>query len=107
MSARECVYRCMPELWLRKIFPQVAYVKTDLPGKRIRVAKTQQELDELEHDSAHIYKANIIEQYTIATVDRLCLAEFASYYYKEYKSDSTSNVTFHAKTYTNGFVFNG
>lgn len=28
---------------------------------------------------------------TIPTVDRLCLAEFASYYYKEYKSDSTSN----------------
>lgn len=28
---------------------------------------------------------------TIPTVDRLCLAEFASYYYKEYKNDSTSN----------------
>ena len=67
-----------------------------MPEKRIRVAKTQLELDELEDDSTHIYKSNIIERYTlrpntIPTVDRLCLAEFASYYYKEYKSDSTSN----------------
>ena len=95
-SAQDCVYRCMPELWFRKIFPQVVYVNTDFPEKRIRVVKSQQELDEFEDDNTHIYKSNIIERYTmrpntIPTVDRLCLAEFTSYYYKEYKKDSTSN----------------
>lgn len=54
VSAQECVYRCMPEIWLRKFFPQVVYVNTDLPEKRIRAAKTQQELDELEDDSTHL-----------------------------------------------------
>jgi hypothetical protein len=34
--SQECVYRCMPELWLRKIFPGTVFVSTDLPDKRIR-----------------------------------------------------------------------
>ena len=49
---------CHAELWLRKIFPQVVYVNTDLPEERIRVAKSQQELDKLEDDSTRIYKCN-------------------------------------------------
>ena len=36
-------------------------MSTDLPDKRLRVAKNQQELDQLEDDSADIYKSNIIE----------------------------------------------
>lgn len=55
----------MPELWLRKIFPKTVFVSTDLPEKRLRVAKTQQELDELDDDSTDIYKSNIIEHYAI------------------------------------------
>ena len=55
----------MPELWLRKIFPKAVFVSTDLPDKRVRVAKNQQELDELDDDSTEIYKSNIIEGYTI------------------------------------------
>jgi hypothetical protein len=31
VSAQECVYRCMPELWLRKIFPKTIFVSTDYP----------------------------------------------------------------------------
>lgn len=26
VSSQECVYRCMPELWLRKIFPATVFV---------------------------------------------------------------------------------
>ena len=26
VSSQECVYRCMPELWLRKIFPAAIFV---------------------------------------------------------------------------------
>lgn len=45
VSSQECVYRCMPELWLRKIFPKTVFVSTDLPENRLRIAKGQQELD--------------------------------------------------------------
>ena len=93
VSSQECVYRCMPELWLRKIFPRTVFVNTDLPDKRVRVAKTQQELEELDDESTDIFKSNIIERYklrptSIVAVNDLCLAEFAAYYYKEYKKKS-------------------
>ena len=92
VSSQECVYRCMPELWLRKIFPKTVFVNTDFSEKRLRVAKTQQELDDLDDESTDIYKSNIIERYSIRpmnikSVNDMCLAEFAAYYYKDYKSD--------------------
>ena len=59
VSSQECVYRCMPELWLRKIFPKTVFVNTDLPDKRVCVTKTTVELDELDDDSTDIYKSNI------------------------------------------------
>ena len=65
VSSQECVYRCMPELWLRKVFPKTVFVNTDFPEKRVRVTKRQQELDELDGDSTDIYKSNIIERYSI------------------------------------------
>ena len=45
---------------------------------------------------AQTYKSIIIECYiirpnTIPAVDNLCLAEFAPYYYKEYKTDYTND----------------
>ena len=51
VSSQECVYRCMPELWLRKSFPSTVFVNTDLANKRVQVAKTKEELDELENES--------------------------------------------------------
>lgn len=98
VSSQECVYRCMPELWLRKVFAKTVFLSTDLPEKRVRVVKSQKELDELHDDSTDIYKSNIIERYSIRPsampiIDNLCLAEFAAYYYKEYKTDGTPNDT--------------
>ena len=92
VSSQECVYRSMPELWLRKIFPATVFVSTDFPEKRIRVSKTQVELNELDDDSTDIFKSNIIQRYSIRptsipVVDKLCLAELAAYYYKDYKID--------------------
>ena len=51
-----------------------------------------EELDELDNESTDIFKPNIFDRYTlrpqcIPSVDRLCLAEFAAHYYKEYKKD--------------------
>ena len=93
VSSQECVYRCMPELWLRKIFPGTVFVSTDLPEKRVRVTKSKQELEDLDDDSTDIFKSNIIERYSIrpdsiSVVDKLCLAEFAAYYYKDYRKES-------------------
>ena len=88
---------CMPELWLRKIFPGTVFVSTDLSDKRLRVAKIQKELEDLDDDSTDIYKSNIIERYSIRPVsahevDNLCLAEFAAYYYKDYRKDNTETI---------------
>ena len=98
VSAQECVYRCMPELWLRKVFPKSLFVNTDFPQNRLRIPKSQDDLEELEADSTDIFKSNIIERYSnrpksILSVDKLCLAEFAAFYYKDYKipSDETND----------------
>ena len=89
VSSQECVYRCMPELWLRKIYPATVFVSTDLPEKRVRIAKSEQELEGLDDESTDIFKSNIIERYAIRPkcIASLCLAEFAAYYYKDYKKD--------------------
>jgi hypothetical protein len=81
----------MPELWLRKIFPGTVFVNTNLPEKRVCVTKTKNELDELD-DSTDIYKSNIIERYSlrpkaIPAVHKLCLAQFAAFYYMDYRTD--------------------
>jgi hypothetical protein len=64
VSAQECVYRCMPELWLRKIFTKTLFVSTDFAENRVRFAKKQQELDELDDESTDIFKSNIIVRYS-------------------------------------------
>ena len=109
VSSQECVYRCMPELWLRKIFPKTVFVSTDLPDKRIRVAKNQQELDELEDDSTDIFKSNITERYSIRpsyiqSVNNMCLAEFTAYYYKDYKSDITETIDAQPEVLTDDII---
>ena len=96
MSAQECVYPCMSELWLRKIFPKTILVSTDLPQNRLRIPKSQDELEQLEDDSTDIFMSNIIECYcnrptSIASVDKLCLAEFASHFYKDYTNRGKVN----------------
>ena len=52
----------------------------------------EEELDELHDDSTDIHKSNMIERHiihpnTIPSVDKLCLVEFATYYYKVFKTD--------------------
>ena len=97
VSSQECVYCCMPELWLRKIFPATVFVSTDIPDKRLRVTKSQKHLEELDDESTDIFKSNIIERYTIRplnipVVNDLCLAEFVAYYYKEYQKENSETI---------------
>lgn len=89
----------MPELWLRKIFPGTVFVSTDLSEKRIRVSKSKQQLEDLDDDSTDIFKSNMNERYplrprAIPVVDNLCLAQYAAYYYKDYRKDNHENSTF-------------
>ena len=109
VSSQECVYKCMPELWLRKIFPKTVFVSTDFPDKRLRVAKNQQELEELDDDSTEIYKSNIIERYAIRpnnipSVNNMCLAEFAAYYYKDYKTDVPETIDAQPEVLTDDII---
>ena len=97
VSSQECVYRCMPELWLRKIFPATVFISTDLAHKRVRVTKTKQELEDLDDESTDIFKCNIIERYSIRptsipSVDNLCLAQFAAHYYKDYRKENSETI---------------
>ena len=50
-------------------------------------------MEDLDDDSTDVFKSNIIEHYSIRpdsipSIDKLCLAEFAAYYYKDYRKDS-------------------
>lgn len=57
---------------------------------------SQIELDAFDDDSTVIYKSNIIKcdrmrPHTIPFMDSLCLAQFASYFYKEYSNNSETS----------------
>ena len=38
-SVQEAVYLIMPELWLRKLFPRVIFLNSNLPEKWFRIFK--------------------------------------------------------------------
>ena len=82
----------MPELWLRKSYPKVIFINTNLPEKRFRMCRTEEELSELPEDSTDVFKRNMIDRYIdrpnsiyrsgkYSVVDKMCLAEFCSYYH--------------------------
>ena len=55
VSMQECVYRCLPELWLQKTFPRTIFVNTDLPELRVRTRKNSQQLGDIDDESTDIY----------------------------------------------------
>ena len=58
-SLQEAVYQIMPEIWLRRVFPGVLYVNSNIPEKRIRMMLSKKEIAELPEDSTDIYKRNM------------------------------------------------
>lgn len=95
VSKQESVYRCLPMLYLRKIFPGTLFVDTNLKDDRVRMLRSRAELEELEPDSSDIYCSGIHAKYAdrptvqfklgkFAAVDKICLADFASMYYRFY-----------------------
>lgn len=66
------------------MFPKTLFVNTDFPQNRLRIPKSQDDLQELEDNSIDIFKSNIIERYSnrpksIVSVDKRCLAEYCCF----------------------------
>ena len=103
----DCVTRVLPEKLVHKnvhtdaclnygyekySLQQFLLVLLTYQKKRVCIAKSPEELDELDNACADIFKSNIIERHTlrpqrILSVDKLCLAEFVAYYNKKYSKD--------------------
>jgi len=47
MSVQEAVAIVMPEIWLRKTFPAVIFANSNIPEKRYRVCRTEEEISNL------------------------------------------------------------
>ena len=62
-SVQEAVYHILPELWLRKIFPKVIILNSNVPEKRYRIFKKKCQIDELPEDSTEIFQRNMLDRY--------------------------------------------
>ena len=90
-SVQEAVYHVLPELKLRRVFPAVQFVNTNLPEERVKVLLSEKELNELPDDSPNIFKKSNVERYIdrpdklflggkYRILDDFCYAEFSAYY---------------------------
>ena len=66
-------------------------------------------MEDLDDDSTDVFKSNIIEHYSIRpdsipSIDKLCLAEFAAYYYKDYRKDSDETSDAHPEVLTDEVI---
>ena len=96
LSSRECsipeaVYHILPVLKLRRIFPAVCFVNTNLPEEKVKVLLSEKELSELPDDSSNIFKKANIDRYIerpnvtfchgkCSAPNDFCYAEFLAYY---------------------------
>ena len=95
-DVQEAVYHILPELKLRRIFPAVYFVNTNLPEETVKVLFSEKELSELPDDSPSIFKKSNVDRYMerpsatfcnekYSILDDLCYAEFLAYYTLENK----------------------
>ena len=91
-SVQEAVYLVMPELLLRKIFPAVIFLNSNMLEKRYKIFKKKDKIDELLDDSTDIFQRNMLDRYIdrpnehfkngrYRQIHQLCFAEFLSFYY--------------------------
>ena len=89
-SVQEAVYNILPELHLRRVFPGVQFVNTNLPEEHSKILQTQDQLSYLPEDSDDIFKRNNIDRYLArpsvsfcdgkySILDSFCFAEFTAY----------------------------
>ena len=94
----------MPD-WFRRCSPGISFINTNLPNDRIRMIKSKEELELLPDKSTDIFKKSIIDKYMnrptsgkFASLKTVCLAQFASLYYKKLLQKIIINHTFLKKT---------
>ena len=86
-SVQEAKYLVMPELCLRKIFPKVIFLNTNLPEKRYKIFKQKNETDKLPDDSIDLFQRNMLDRYldrpseslkngVYGVIDKLCFGSF-------------------------------
>ena len=102
-SVQEVVYYILPELKLRRIFPAVYFVNTNLPEETVWVLLSKKELSELPDDSSNIFKKSNFDRYVerpnatfcngkYSVLAYFCFAEFLAYYTLEIKSVNISQI---------------
>ena len=98
-SVQEAVYHVLPELKVRRIFPAVHFLNTNLQEERVQVLLSEKELTELQDDSPNIFKKSNIDRYVerpsetfcngkYSALNDFCYTEFLAYYTLENKSSN-------------------
>ena len=77
-SMQGAVYHCLPELWLRRVFLGVIYANTNIPEKRCKILRSQQEISELPDESKDIIKKNMLDIYMDRPDEKFENEKFAS-----------------------------
>ena len=70
-SLQQAVDQIIPELWWRKVFPEVLYVHSNIPENRVRRILSKKEIAELTEDSTDIYKRNMVNGFMVRPHDAL------------------------------------
>ena len=61
-SVQEAIYVVMPNLGLRKTFPKVLFLNSNIPERRYRIFRNKEEIDELPEDSTNIFQRNMLDR---------------------------------------------
>ena len=95
LSVQEAVHNVLPELWLRKCSPRISFINTNLPNNRIRMIKSNEELELLPETAlTYLRKAQLIGTWigqhaeSFASLKIVCFAQFVSLYYKKTSQDN-------------------
>ena len=91
-SVQEALYHILPELWLRKIFPKVIFLNSNMPEKRYRIFQKKCQIDEPPEDSTELFQRNMLDRYLdrpdesfkngmYREISNMCFSEFLSLFY--------------------------
>ena len=62
LSVQKAVYNILPQLWLRKYSPGISFTNTNLTNNRIRMIKSEEELELLPDNCTDVFKKSIIDR---------------------------------------------
>ena len=98
------LYNVLPT-WFRRCSPGISFINTNLSNDRIRMIKSKEELELLPDKGTDIFNKSIIDKYMdrptsgkFASLKTVCLAQFASLYYKKLLQKIIITHTFLKKT---------